>query len=695
MHLGRRYDSGASKRRKKQKVKEDTRKQKGALDKFVVKEPQPNSENQTVDANIDDAPSGDPEEAEAHIGETNEGDDINNVDEGDDSNHVDEGANIVAEGDDSNHVDEGANIAAEGDDAKVADNTNNSVQPNIFDPRTWDALDPTMIDILVQKGPKRDLSIEHGPTDKFGRRFSILAYTRVLSNGEKCDREWLVYSKVLDKVFYFCCKLLRKGHVRGQLANDGFSDWHHLISRLKEHENGREHVTNMSSWYDLRLRLEKNQTIDKVAQQELEKEREHWRKVLLRILLIVKFLAEHNIAFRGSNSKVYQDSNGNFLGLVQMLAEFDPVIKEHVDRITSDKIRDHYLGPSIQNELINLLAAAIRWESRVDSVKAIRIQLPEIREALLQVAEIDKDPSTSSEAQSLAENNLCDFEFLVSIIIWYEILSAVNLISKELQSKDMLIDFSIESVKGLISFFTKYRESGFPKALEAAKEIAKEMDINPEFRTKRKIKRKRQFGEGADDSSIVSQSAEESFRVNYFLHIVDQAIVSLNTRFEQYEGYEKIFGFLFTSDRLRSLDDKSLLVACVNLEDALKSGEHKDIDGLELCCELLFLQGSLQKSMGPLDILNFLKKRSLIYPNAVIAYRILLTIPVTVASAERSFSKLKLLKSYLRSTMTQERLNGLATIALENDVLEKINYEDLIEDFISRNTRRMLLFGRK
>ena len=231
--------------------------------------------------------------------------------------------------------------------------------------------------------------------------------------------------------------------------------------------------------------------------------------------------------------------------------------------------------------------------------------------------------------------------------------------------------------------------------MEDAKEIALEMDIHPEFRTKRKIKRRRQFDEGADDASIASQSAEESFRVNYFLQVVDQAIVSLTRRFEQYQGYEKTFGFLFTSDRLRSLDDKSLLAACVNLEDALKSGENKDIDGLELCCELLFLQDSLQKSMGPLDILNFLKKRSLIYPNAVIAYRILLTIPVTVASAERSFSKLKLLKSYLRSTMTQERLNGLATIALENDVLEKINYEDLIEDFISRNTRRMPLFGRK
>jgi hypothetical protein len=97
--------------------------------------------------------------------------------------------------------------------------------------------------------------------------------------------------------------------------------------------------------------------------------------------------------------------------------------------------------------------------------------------------------------------------------------------------------------------------------------------------------------------------------------------------------------------------------------------------------------------MGPLDILKHVKQLGC-FPNAVIAYQILLTVPVTVASAERSFSKLKLVKSYLRSTMTQERLNGLATIALESDVLEQIKYEDLIEDFISRNSRRLLLFSR-
>jgi hypothetical protein len=125
--------------------------------------------------------------------------------------------------------------------------------------------------------------------------------------------------------------------------------------------------------------------------------------------------------------------------------------------------------------------SSTRWESHVESVKAIKTQMSDFREALLEVSDMDNDSKIRSEAKSLATNELGDFEFLMSIIIWFEILSVINVVSKLLQSRDMVIDVAMEKITGLISFFKKYREIGFKNALNYATEIALELNIDPLF----------------------------------------------------------------------------------------------------------------------------------------------------------------------------------------------------------------------
>ncbi|CAN0847920.1 Zinc finger MYM-type protein 1 [Linum grandiflorum] len=373
--------------------------------------------------------------------------------------------------------------------------------------------------------------------------------------------------------------------------------------------------------------------------------------------------------------------------------DFFGIIQRIYTIFSNSNKRWHILKDNVKDLTLKPLSST-RWESRVESVKAIRFQMLEVREALLQVGDVDYDPKIRSEARSLAQNELGDFEFIVSLVIWYEILYAVNLVSKHLQSKDILIDDAIVKVKGLISYFEKYRENGFQKALEQAKEISTKMEVDPVFPQRREIKRKRHFDEIRDNESTdASLSREESFRIKYFLYVVDQAISSLTKRFEQYENFESIFGFLFSSKKLCSLDDTCLHSHCMRLETVLKNNEHSDIDDNDLFSELKLLREDFlpKNVLSPLEILNFLKSIDC-FPNAIIVYRILLTIPVTVASAERSFSKLKLLKTYLRSTMTQERLNGLAMVAIENSILEDIKIEKIIDSFISNNARRILLF---
>ena len=69
-----------------------------------------------------------------------------------------------------------------------------------------------------------------------------------------------------------------------------------------------------------------------------------------------------------------------------------------------------------------------------------------------------------------------------------------------------------------------------------------------------------------------------------------------------------------------------------------------------------------------------------------------LTIPVTVASAERSFSKLKLIKTYLRSKMDQSKLTNLAILSIENDVARNLDKTEIIRKFASVNAVRQKNF---
>ena len=91
------------------------------------------------------------------------------------------------------------------------------------------------------------------------------------------------------------------------------------------------------------------------------------------------------------------------------------------------------------------------------------------------------------------------------------------------------------------------------------------------------------------------------------------------------------------------------------------------------------------------DFLLFLKRNKLdvAYPNVSVMYRILGTISVSTAGAERSFSKLKLIKNYLRSTMSEERLSGLALISIEREFAESANMDSIINRFAGMKKRKL------
>ncbi|XP_066385182.1 uncharacterized protein [Miscanthus floridulus] len=291
-----------------------------------------------------------------------------------------------------------------------------------------------------------------------------------------------------------------------------------------------------------------------------------------------------------------------------------------------------------------------RWESRIKSVRAIRYQAPQLRSALLWLSEDgDTEQKDRSDAKNLYDV-LGSFEFILGMVIWHDILYSVNIVSKKLQSPSMCIDSTLQHIEGMVNYFQNYRNTGFADSVVTTTEIALEIGVEPSFPVKRRSIRKKQFDETECNEAILE--AENDFEAFYFLVMVDMAISSLKSRFKKLQSFNEKIGFLMNSTSLKALDGVALKDHCIKFAKKISSGGSSDVDVNNMISKLAVMQSTLP------------------------------------ASAKRTFSKLKLLKNYLRSVMSQERLNGLATLCIKKKLLDEIDIEAIINDFAAANVRR-------
>lgn len=149
-----------------------------------------------------------------------------------------------------------------------------------------------------------------------------------------------------------------------------------------------------------------------------------------------------------------------------------------------------------------------------------------------------------------------------------------------------------------------------------------------------------------------------------------------------------LYDFLFTKDNMRdTIKRRKLHERCKKVEQALHDVDAEDLE-LEINSAVYTFPDDV--SSCPLKMLNYIYSEKLLdlYSNLSIALRLLLTLPVSVASGERSFSSLKRIKNYMRSTMSQERLSGLALMSIESDVHRSVDMEGIVSAFAESKVRK-------
>lgn len=186
-------------------------------------------------------------------------------------------------------------------------------------------------------------------------------------------------------------------------------------------------------------------------------------------------------------------------------------------------------------------------------------------------------------------------------------------------------------------------------------------------------------------------SLRRYFKVNVFYCALDIFTFQIRSRFEGLKRVSDRFEFIYPSKLISASEEEIHQNA-----EKLVSFYEKDLSSA-LTSQLLLLRSCLESKINSLSTVFELAKLVIIeqsvlcasFPEVITALILFLTIPVTVARTERSFSKLKLIKNYLRSTMTQQRLSGLAVIAIESEKASRtVNMEELITSFAERKARR-------
>jgi hypothetical protein len=129
-----------------------------------------------------------------------------------------------------------------------------------------------------------------------------------------------------------------------------------------------------------------------------------------------------------------------------------------------------------------------RWEAKIASVKALRYQTDDVHDEFITPAEKEErhDPDTAHEATTLS-HQLKDFSFLVSLVVWYDVLFQISVVSKSTQSQKFDVCKSVDLTEVCHEFLKEHKENGLQRATSAATELATDLEVEPEFQSVKRM----------------------------------------------------------------------------------------------------------------------------------------------------------------------------------------------------------------
>ena len=342
-----------------------------------------------------------------------------------------------------------------------------------------------------------------------------------------------------------------------------------------------------------------------------------------------------------------------------------------------------------------------RWTVRADSLASIVSNYGLLQNTWEEALEIARDTETKARIHGVAAQ-MKSFDFLFGTILGEMLLRHTDNLSQTLQKKTISAAEGQQVGRMVIDTLCSLRtEESYNLFWEKAATVATSVDVGePEVPRQRKMPKR--YDDGLA-TGIFHDSPKLYYRQLYY-EAIDNIVNGLRNRFEQpgYKVYcnleqlltkacqgkdfEEEFQFIctfykddFQSEFLRA----QLLTLGVGFERAYKEvhGAQHSTTNITIFDIRDYFQSL---SAGQRDLLQ----------QACRVLQLILVMPATNATSERSFSALRRVKSYLRSTMTQQRLNNLMVLHVHKERTDSLNYIGIANELVGDSEHRLRMFGR-
>ena len=334
-----------------------------------------------------------------------------------------------------------------------------------------------------------------------------------------------------------------------------------------------------------------------------------------------------------------------------------------------------------------------RWTARTGAIEAVLKDYVILMETMEEVNQTTHDEYGLKAKGVLSA--LEQFDTLFGLELGYLIFSASEQVSKVLQGKNISLQDALSAVNVAKEYYKRQRKEEtfnffYERVVKKAEELKVDSPRLPRYR-----RRPARFEDGSHPHQFTT--AKDYHRHLYY-QACDLLVRELEDRFQQKDLLQN------------ALPLESVLIRAANKEEFQneldkieQSCYESDFDFSQLKVQLSLLPGVIKEACPSVrkvtsirsicDAMNAQNSFKSILSEVHKLLRLYYTIPITSATSERTFSVLRRLLTYIRSTMTEKRLNNCLILHVHKDLTDNVNLTDIAKEFVFSNDDRKRYFG--